>query len=328
MMTLSALPWIALFALDAAPQEEGALPQVVQQARTPIPAVQEPPVLCVYDVRDLVEPEPATPVEVDPAAVKERDERLRAETEALAAFLSSYVEPPLAKEAGETLLAAAPGSLIAMARPAQQAWLERVLDLHRADLGVLSIRVRYVQGARGAFDEYGKDGTVSFLENAAQLEAFERLAAGPGMELVSAPQLLAPNLMRCTIEILQEVAYVKEYRLIVVEPRGEEIADPIVDVVREGYSFNVRAAKLGDGLRAIALELTRAQIQRPIPTRRVRLSPALPNEVEISTPVCLTSTIESKLVVAEGTAVLFLAPSNDEEHDLACLLTIETLAAR
>jgi hypothetical protein len=224
--------------------------------------------LVVYDVSDLVDPLLRGLLLADPegsqqgeAAVLEK-ERTRLRTD-LVEDVRRWIEPPLAEV--ETLQLAKGGALVANLRPESQSWLESFLELQRRDLFVLyQVDTTIFSAEPASFDPLGIENQTRFF-GPDDLLKLELLRA----EVVTAPHLIVFAGQRANVSILEETAYVKEYRYVVVAPGNEEILDPIVDVVRDGISIDSRVISLPGGLAGLVMTAEFARLKQPIATKKV-----------------------------------------------------------
>lgn len=217
------------------------------------------------------------------------------------------------------------GYLIAYLRPAQHAWLENFLALQHdpAINWIAEATVQLYSVPPGVLETMNLEGSATLLADAqAIVNMGERLVA-KGAELVVAPKLsFFPN-QRSNMSILDEVAYVKTYELRIIEPGAVEIADPIVDVIKEGQVVSLRAIQVADALYGLEIESVITEIERPIPTKKMRLSPVHPTEVEIGLPQVRTATVNATVRLTDGSGVMLIASGLAKDRDLAVVLSFK-----
>ena len=90
--------------------------------------------------------------------------------------------------------------------------------------------------------------------------------------------------------------------------------------------MKLRALQTGDALYGLRLDCSSSELERPIPTRRFRLSPAHPTEVEIGLPQLRTAQVEATVRVADGGGVLLLTSGFSEGRSLAILVQFRRVA--
>lgn len=214
------------------------------------------------------------------------------------------------------------GYLHARLDKAQHEWVRSFLDrLRNPHKEQVRVDARFVQLPRGGAAKLGLERvatTFSSEEAAAFRAAFEE----SDYEEMASPSLLAGLAQRASMSILNQVSYVRDWQIQVVQPGDQEIADPVIDVVQEGHLLDLRAVQVGDELYGMELSSTVAQLQRPIPTRTLRIGPGADQEVEVGTPEVVTAGIEAELRLAPGDLVVLYTPSSGEQ-DLLVLLSMQ-----
>lgn len=336
--------------------QETALRSAPAPAQEPAPAAQAPAqeaeaaprYVVMYDIADLLaDPWSAARPggEADPARSKEPQagpggfefhlDLAPAETwtpddpahpyESAAALidtLRAFTWPALT--AGEQAYSLHKGVLVARLTKPQHAWLSGFLDGLRAPHSEqLRVDARFVQLPVGGAAKLGLERVATTLSGDAAAEFRARVDAADHDELAT-PSLLTGLAQRATMSILAQVAYVKDWEVKVVQPGNMEIADPVVDVIQEGNVLDLRAVRVGDGLYGLELKSTVAQLQRPIPTRTMRIGPRADQEVEVGVPEVVTASIDAQLRLSSGDLVVLYTPSSNEQ-DLLVLLSLEVV---
>ena len=300
------------------------------QGRTPVPPPSEAEVAAesgqrlfvVYEVGDLLfEPtEGGTAFELAPSA-----KSLEQQTHELAKTIRGFVVPDLEAPLDELSVPTA-GTIVALAHQPHQDRIQAFLDLQRSGRGrMIDISTRIVEGPRGQFGALlGIEGSAAILESREEAgELLRRIHQAEGFEVVTAPRMLAAERRRVSIGVLDQVAYVKEYKLHVVEPGGVELVDPIVETLFEGVQLELVGTPIEEDLYALELELELTELERPIPTRMVRLRAGKDGEFEIGVPETNKVTVTSHLVLANGATAVLLAASPTEDRDLAVFFSID-----
>jgi hypothetical protein len=100
----------------------------------------------------------------------------------------------------------------------------------------------------------------------------------------------------------------------------------VVDVIQEGFVMNLRALQTGDALYGLRLDCSSSELERPIPTRRFKLSPAHPTEVEIGMPQLRTAQVEATVLVPDGGGVLLVTNGITEGRSIAILVQFRRAA--
>ncbi len=297
--------------------------------------------LAIYEVRDLVErftldvtpPElgvdvatTRTTVESTTAEVTDAEKQVR-EAARFASASKSFEQlllkllTPKLGDAPEHLQLSSTGTLVANLRRDQQLWLEEFLQTQRNFDGLIQVEVRLLTLPRGLLGKLGVDSSAMLSSDAHRDALVEQLLSTPDVQSISAPKLQLNANQRANISVLNQVAYVKDYTVEIVEPGRQEIADPQIAAINEGVVLDLRATPLPGQLFVLDLKLHNAQILRPIRTRKIRLSATQPTEVEIGLPEVATVRIVSSVVVRDGASVVLSTPAQDNEGDLALVVT-------
>lgn len=345
-MIQSCLLVALLLAHAPAAQDTRLAEPAAQDARSPArPSTR----YVAYDVRDLLEgwgspdvpstaPTPETPPDSGESATERaaREEllsrmaQLRAELRLkeslgeLAELLKTYVKPEFDGRL-ERIEALGTSTIVAQVTDDQHAWLDGFLRHQRTAVDTIEIETRFLVVDRGAFRVLGERASWVFGTRAEADAALAKLP--PRMDVLSAPRVVCRNLRAVSLNTMQEVAYVKDYEIRFVEPGNSAIADPVVDVIREGLFLNARAFELPGGALGVSLETTKVDVKRPIRTTKRRIAAWDGRDVEIGLPEVQRVRFRADMTVAEGGAALFVTADNDERHDLALLVTVRRHAA-
>jgi hypothetical protein len=255
-----------------------------------------------------------------------RETCLQGTVEALTRGLKTHMSPPWDSKRNVMDHSGA-GVLIVSATESQQLWIKKFLDHIRENgIEMLKVDTRLIQVPRGKLKSYGIDPPVASVETQATIDAILlRIAQDPASEIISSPSMGLKSLGNGTISVIQQIAYVKEWNVRAVVPERQMIADPVVDVIQEGLIMNVFATALPGGGHGIDLDLERTSIERPIPTRKIRIATEPEQEVTVSSPEVTKVSLKSTFVLEEGTSVIFATAANDDEHDLLVVITAERM---
>lgn len=232
-----------------------------------------------------------------------------------------FCQPPLDPRQ-ERIQADEQGWLVCYLRPEQHDWLARFIELqqtHERNWMAMVETGWYTLGARD-LAELQLTSSAVLLEDSAHVERFQRLLEQSGAERLSAPSVTTYPGQLADLSALNQVSYVKEYKLEIVEPGRQEIADPVVDVIQEGVTMNVRVLQTGDDLYGLRLACASAEIERPIPTRSFKLSPAHPTEVEVAVPQVRTAKVDATVLVPDGGGVLLVTSGLTNDRSLVILI--------
>lgn len=114
---------------------------------------------------------------------------------------------------------------------------------------------------------------------------------------LTAPRVTVHNTQRAHVSVLNEVAYIRDFE--VSTATAVAVADPVVDIIRDGIVLDVRPTVSADR-RYVTLELrpTLAVLLRPIPTFLTSLGVGTP--VAIQTPQLSLQRIRTTITVPDG----------------------------
>lgn len=171
--------------------------------------------------------------------------------------------------------------------------------------GELSARIENLYDAQLGADDFNGAGGLSFqwtYLNDLQFEMVLRaVSKSQRVELVTAPRILIFNTARSNISIKNQQAYVQDYDVEIAT--GASIADPIIAVVEEGVTLDVRPVVSADR-RYITMELrpTVATLQRPIRSITTGLANLTP--VTIQLPELDIQKVRTTVPIPDGGTVL------------------------
>lgn len=268
-------------------------------------------VLTVVELGDIVDPSarhdgPLLDADGEPLSEDVLAGQRRARRANLLEDVRRWIEPPLEQE--HTLRLTEGGALVANVPPAAAEWiaefarlqLDRVdrageangtTTLYQLDTAVYSAEPR-------SFDPLGIEEQTRVFPPDAPFDA-----RALGIEVVTAPRLAVFPSQPASVSIVDEVAYVKAYRHVVVAPGNREILDPIVDVIADGIVIDARVVPLPDDRIGVVLDASVTELVRPIETEEVVIHEgAAP--VEIGVPVVHRIDLVTRVRLAAGETIL------------------------
>lgn len=253
--------------------------------------------LKVYDVRDLL----ALPGGDEEEAGASLIEMLRT-------FLPEGATP-----AGGAIRFVRGGSIAAVLEDDRHQWLQDVLEWQRrAARQRVEVTVRVLTTTPAKAKELGLGTQPVLLTGADEGTAFLRRAqkdAGAG--LVTLGPVPCHPLQKKEVAAVRQVSYVSGYQVHHrVEPRAATLLDPVVDVVQDGTRVELRPLVMGDGRIGLWLELTRMDLEEPIPSRQIEIGPTR-TKVEIAEPRVTSFSVESALTARTAGTVVLPLPQRD-----------------
>jgi type II secretory pathway component GspD/PulD (secretin) len=159
----------------------------------------------------------------------------------------------------------------------------------------------------------------TFLDDT-QLEAILRATQKyERVNTVTAPSLMVSNTQRSNLQLTTQVAYIKDFDVELAQ--AATIADPIVEVVREGVVLDVRPIVSNDR-RFIVLELrpSVATLVRPIRTFSTTLGTG--SAVTFETPELRKQSLKTTVVMPDGGTLLLGGLKFYEEQELESKIPI------
>ncbi|MEZ5977578.1 MAG: hypothetical protein R3F34_05100 [Planctomycetota bacterium] len=300
---LAALLLLALPATAAAQEPEVRLeaPSAEEwaqiQKRRPVDSALS---TVVYDVSDLFDPTPPSEGGVELESDLTPEERAAHQLELRQDFVADakrWMEPTFD---GTWTLAATDGGLLVATLPSEaHTWMASWLDvLRRGEFDLADCSLRFFDAPPSTYDRLGIVDQTRVYETS-QLPALLE----SGLEVITAPRLLAFMRQKCTVGITNQTAYVKDYELVVVAPGDQLIADPVIDVVQDGIEATLRVTPLPDGTFGLWMEASLSRLKRPIATTEVTLAEGLA-PVTIGLPEVSTVKLRTRVVMRSGTSIL------------------------
>ncbi len=281
-------------------------------------------VLQLFEVRDLAI-ELAPPGFEDAVAEGEEpdEERIARHvthtTRALADLIEHHCEPGF--ESGvSSIHPLEDGTLIVRATPEQQGWVESFLLMQRRFRGLIHVQTRFVVARPGELTFGSEPESAHLIAESAFRDLVARSDDGDATVL-TAPQLVVHPRQKGSVSVFNSISYVSSWSEHRVEPNGQLVLDPQVDILEEGVSVVSRVTPLPSGLYAMSVDISYCDVARPIPTERVRVGG---RSVEISVPEVTRAHLESTLHLAEGGAAIFTTDVSPD-RELVVLIRMDVV---
>ncbi|MEZ5992420.1 MAG: hypothetical protein R3E76_08705 [Planctomycetota bacterium] len=153
------------------------------------------------------------------------------------------------------------------------------------------------RGGVGLTNQGGATFQLAFVDNPEVNAILRAVRKRERATLLTAPRITVHNTQRGHVSVLNEIAYIRDFDTNI--STGVAVADPIVDVIRDGIVLDVRPTISADR-RYITLELrpTLAVLLRPIPTFTTSLGVGTP--VAIQTPQLTLQRVRTTVTVPDG----------------------------
>lgn len=213
--------------------------------------------------------------------------------------VKELIQPPL-QGPSQKVQFVGDGSLTLVGGPEQHAWMASFLQEVRRFSGYIDIAAKILVLPRGELERLtgGRTGIVM-----PQAEADALLARALGADVLSTPRVSVLPTQRAMLSVINQVAYVQDFELMLLPDRSEEIADPIIDVLETGLMLDLRAAPVGGGRLALRAELTLKDAEQPFPEKQVRLG-ARGLQMTVQQPEVRTVKATGRFDLAPGSAVV------------------------
>lgn len=120
-------------------------------------------------------------------------------------------------------------------------------------------------------------------------------------EIITAPRLLVHNNTRANMSVLRHTSYIRDFEVEIAQSAA--VANPVVDVVRDGVVLDVRPVVSSDR-RYITIELrpTVMELQQPIPTFVTTLGVGQP--ISIQLPRVTLQRVRTTVTMPDGATVM------------------------
>jgi len=192
---------------------------------------------------------------------------------AMARLVRAFVQPPLRKD--EQVQTLGERWLVLLGRAEQHAWLARFVAAAAATTQpIVGVHAEVFAAPEVLFQ---RDIAVSLQRDAGKLRDVTVLDEGEGtskflaalrgrtdVQRIVEQRLAARMLQEAELRTVGQTAYVRDFEVQVAN--GTVIADPVIDTVVDGFSLQAVAMPLDSGATGLALDLSVADLTRPIPT--------------------------------------------------------------
>jgi hypothetical protein len=231
--------------------------------------------LVVYDLADVLDllREPATDESQldENLSPREREEKDAAHRALFLEDAKRWMVPAFDQHG--SLVFTTGGALVANLTAEQQTWLRAFVDCQRTSVQrVFVVETQFVRADPKSFDAMQlADQSVVIGRAPEQRASYEALLTAEGVEILSAPRVTSYARQIAEIAIVDEIAYVRDYSLVIVAPGNQRILDPIIDAVEDGIRSKTRVVALPEGKLGLALDVAFMEVTQPIETAEVQL---------------------------------------------------------
>jgi len=250
-----------------------------------------------------------------------------AQTQAIATFVRTFVQPALRPEDDVQVLG---NRWLAVLGDQQQiASAERLLAIageHREDL--LTIEISLYELTAATFDQVaspllpkpaGGGDTRQLVLAAKDADALTQRLVKAEVDRLEAPRLSVLPMQKAELRAGEQISYIKDFTITPVA--GKQIADPVVDTIWNGIEIELLASFVAKDRVGVACKLAKQEVAKPIAEFTTQLGVGLqPLTVQLphATGVRLQQTAE----LAPGSTIAIAAPKTDGGWLLALVTVI------
>lgn len=237
--------------------------------------------------------------------------------------LTTFMDPPFADSGASLKIKKVNGEplLLGYLSKAQDAWLVEFLRLQREETqwqGLVEVTV--LQGDTRGVSTLDPNERLTVLTGNFDVENLKVLYQKVGLEILSAPSLLVLPSQEGQLSVLNEIAYISDWALEIIEPGGREIADPTIDTIQEGLDMHFRVWQLDLNGFGIEVGLEYTEVERPIVVSPVDLG-STEQVFEVSNPDLRTTSVEAAVRLPDGSGLQLYAPPEGSGEGIVILLT-------
>lgn len=149
----------------------------------------------------------------------------------------------------------------------------------------------------------------------------KKIVGADGANLTQFPQIVVPGLHAAKLRVGEEIAYVRDFEIEVVEQAF--VANPIVDVLFHGHDVDVLCGPTGSGLLGVQVQIVDQVVERPIQTLATTV-PGTTLPVTVQVPR-VTGCRGSQTVELRAGATAVMAARKPGGEWLVSLLTVHTI---
>lgn len=327
----------ALAALAGCAALAGFVSPAIAQAQ---PVAGDARIVRVYDLRQLLNrigpgftPPVAGAADDKPLALAAAQQSA---LESVATLVRAFVRPELASN--EQVQTLGERWLVVLGRAEQQAWIDRFLQAAHQDQPVVAqLHVDVVTMPEALFlkevapaltQDDKPAAAVTVLQAGAATSTFlDRLRTHPRATTiptqVPAAGVALRALVPCSVAAITQTTYVRDFKVEV--NRDSMVADPVVDVVQDGFTLRATAQPFATGL-GVALHAAWADLTKPISTFTTTLGIGQP--VTIQLPEVQQVQIEAAVELPADNTVVLLLPALLGKRCIAVLRLEQVVADR
>ena len=278
--------------------------------------------LAIVEAADLL---PAESALLRLERVARRLEEVRSTTNSLLASIREMISPAL-EEGIQRIELLGGGSLALVGTPAQHHWLEEFLQNARRFDGLIDVQAHIFVLEPGRLDQLSRVRSGEVLERDQVVTLLGALKLAE-VDAVTSPRITAFPFQQASLSVVDQLAYIKDYKLVVLPDEDAEVADPVVDVVSSGVEMTIRGIpSLNDELNIFA-QLQYSTLERPISTFETTLG-ASSHPVRIQLPEVTRVKLEGRFGLRPGQTLVLSTRDSAGESEVLALVQVRRVEAR
>ncbi len=217
--------------------------------------------------------------------------------------------------------------LAVLAGAETHAWMRSWLTLQRgADMIEVEARFIEIEGIRLEELDIDLSGATAGMAPAERDRLMEALKERQA-EVIAAPRIRMRPASSSQLSALETISYVQDWHLVTVEPGPYEVAVPVIGTLEEGTRMEALGLLLPDGTIGLELAISRSEMiaLRPFELT-LRKEPA--EVVQLALPEVKISSVDTRVVLADGAAVLLGGLATGGDQRMAFLIEARVVRPR
>jgi len=214
--------------------------------------------------------------------------------------------------------------LLAYLQPSQNEWLTKFLEFQRhSDAWQVLLKIQVFLPPAG-FKVEG-DSSDFLFDGPQETEAIGGQYRNAGADLLSSPSMMILPGQKGTITVQKQSAYVSAWDMVKVQPGGDVVADPTIEIIDEGMVFVARVMQVSEKLYGLSIDLQMSRIEEPFATKKISIDG---KKFEIGVPEIVTANIATMIKLPAGGGILLRSPNYEEQRDLVLLVSFQRIEAK
>lgn len=268
---------------------------------------------------------------------REKRKQDTSQVDGLVRLIRAFCTPELASD--DLVDAVGARGLVVRAPLAAHEWVARFLaGLRRNKKTLLYLEFQLLSMSKAQYDaritpvfraavraQPAEEEHVILRPGARTTKFLESLLSAPQIDSLLLPRVVLNNDTGVTIQSLNQVAYIKDFKVEASKDGKALVADPVVGVVHDGERFYGNAAILPNGRLGLDFELSISKLKRPIAEFKTQLPIEGSSPVTIQLPEVTVSRLVTSFECRPNDIAIFGLPALGEKRSVlvAQMRTIE-----